>query len=91
MAFSYTEALKAASPLKGGKYAGFAMGTCGNTAAGVAGLVSTTLASVVYATVNVYGSDQQTSGAFIESVSTNGMMAINFGAACSGSWIAFGN
>ena len=89
MTFTYTELLKNASPLRGGPYAAFAMGDISATSGAVHNLVSTTLASVVHATINVYGADQQS--ACITSVSTNGMIAIAVGTACSGSWTAFGN
>lgn len=89
MTFTYTELLKKASPLRGGPYSAFAMGDIGATAHGTLNLVSTTLASVVHATINVYGA-QQTS-ACITSVSSNGMIAIALAGACSGSWTAFGN
>jgi len=89
MTFTYTELLKNASPLRGGQYATFAMGDISATSGAVHNLVSTTLASVVHATVNVYGAHQ--TSACITSVSSNGMITIAVGAACSGSWTAFGN
>lgn len=88
MAFSYTEILKAASPLRGGPYSAFAMGTLGHTAAG-SGAVSTTLSSAVYVELSIHGPNHQKS-AFISTIS-GGVIAVNLGAACSGSWIAFGH
>lgn len=90
MAFTYTDVLKSASPLRGGRYANMAIITCGDTAASVDGLVSTTLASVVFATISVFGTANQASS-YIKSVSSNGMLAVDLGGACSGSIICIGN
>jgi hypothetical protein len=90
MAFTYTDVLGGASPIRGGRFGGFALINCGDTAASVDNLVSTTLASVVFATINVYGAGNQAS-ARIASVSSNGMIGVNLGAACSGSILCIGN
>lgn len=90
MAFTYTDVLGSASPIRGGQYGGFAIINCGDTAASVNNLVSTTLASVIFATINIYDSAAQAS-ARIATISSNGMIAINLGAACSGSILAIGN
>lgn len=89
MAFSYTEILKNASPLRGGNYTGFAMGYLGNTAAETNTLISTTLASCIHVTLSIYGAAQ--ASARVASVSSNGMIAVDLGGACSGTWIAIGN
>lgn len=88
MSFSYTEILKSASPLKGGPYSAFAMGTVGHTGAG-SGVILTTLSSAVYAELSIHGANLQQS-AYIATVS-GAVLAIHLGAACSGSWIAFGH
>lgn len=90
MTFTYSERLKG-SPLRGGPYCGMSMGECGTDGVDTACLVSTTLASVVFATISVQGNTAVQSSAAVASISTNGMIALSFGAACSGSWLAFGN
>ena len=89
MTFTYTELLKNASPLRGGHYAGMAMGHFGADGGAVANLISTTLASVVHVSLTTYGVGQLSS--FVTTISTNGMIAISLGGACSGSWQAIGN
>ena len=90
MTGSYTEFYKAQSPLRGG-YPGAAMGggTWGATAIADTILVSTTLASCVIFTTQVYGV-MPASGAVVTSISTNGMALLTIPAVCSGSWIAIG-
>lgn len=90
MTFTYTEILQG-SPLRGGRYCGMAMGKVGTDAASTACLVSTTLASVVFATVSVEGGSPTQASAAVTSVSTNGMIALAFGGSCSGTWMAIGN
>lgn len=90
MTGTYTEFFKAASPLKGG-YPGAAMGggTWGATAIADTIAISTTLASVVIFTTQVYGV-MPASGAVVTAISTNGMALLTIPAVCSGSWVAFG-
>ena len=90
MTGSYTEFFKAASPLRGG-YPGGALagGTWGATAIADTIAVSTTLASCVIFTTQVY-SVMPASGAVVTSISTNGMVLLTIPAVCSGSWVAIG-
>lgn len=89
MTFSYTDILKSASPLRGGPCSAMALFKVGQTAAAVNNLVSTTLASVVFATLNIYGQCETSN--FVKSISSNGMLSIDLGGACSGSLLAIGN
>ena len=89
MTFTYTDVLGGASPLRGGRYAGMAILNVGQTTAAVDNLVSTTLASVIFVTLNIYGQNQTSN--FVKSVSTNGMLTLDIGGACSGNLIVIGN
>lgn len=89
MAFTYTQLLEGASPIRGGRYAGMEIIKIGIDGAGLNNLVSTNLASVVWATLNIYGQNQTSN--FVKSISSNGMVAIDLGGACSGSLMVVGN
>jgi hypothetical protein len=90
MTGTFTEHLKAASPLKGG-YPGSAMGMgqWGASAIGDTIAISTTLSSCVIFLTQVYGI-MPASGAVVTSVTTSGIVNLTVPAVCSGSWIAIG-
>jgi len=93
MTFSYTEIFKAASPLRGGTPVSSVAGGMWGTDAALAdgeGLVSTTLASCKLVLITSIIAPAA-SGGIVRTTSSNGMICFGAGAACSGSWLTFGN